>query len=132
MKNYQKHEAEKRIVKFHIGRGGRFNNPGLLTFVGFSRIDEGDAYDSLFLSEDKTEYLNHNGDEVGLTVEEAEVGIGRIDQDGDYDTTYTMLLSDCDNKELDAIKADDHWINEEAMGLLLDYYKEEDYEELYH
>ena len=42
---------------------------------------------------------------TGLSLEEANSGIGRIDIDGDYDTTYTCRLKDCDLNELKIIKA---------------------------
>lgn len=41
--------ASNSIVKFSVGRGGRFGNSGHRTFEGFERIDEGSTYDSLFL-----------------------------------------------------------------------------------
>jgi len=49
-------------------------------------------------------YYDGGGNPVGLTVEEAETGIGVIDIDGDYDTTYTCRLTDCDEDELQLIK----------------------------
>jgi hypothetical protein len=40
-----------------------------------------------------------------LSIKDAETGIGRVDIDGDYDTTYTCYLKDCDLNELKIIKA---------------------------
>jgi hypothetical protein len=37
---------ERKIVAFHIGRGGRFNNPGYLRFIGEKKI--GDFTDDLY------------------------------------------------------------------------------------
>lgn len=101
--------SDKVIVKFHVGRGGRHFNAGYLTFVGFERIDEGSAFDKLFLSEDETHYLDASGNEVGLTVAEAETGIGTINQDNDYDTTFAVYLEDCDSRQLAAIAEENPW-----------------------
>lgn len=40
--------ANSTIVAFHIGRGGRFNNPGHLSFCGENKI--GHYINGLFLS----------------------------------------------------------------------------------
>ena len=48
----------------------------------------------------KSIYTDHNGNEVGLTVAESLTGIGVINQDGEYDTTYTCRLSDCNEYQL--------------------------------
>jgi hypothetical protein len=134
--------AQSTIVAFHIGRGGRFNNPGHITFLGENKITH--YTDDLFLSyenayeigkkikgrenlQNKFEqaldsdtaaisffekiglplgekiYTDCNGSPVGLTEAEAVTGIGRIDLDGQYDTTYTRLLSDCNEHELKLI-----------------------------
>jgi hypothetical protein len=49
-------------------------------------------------------YTDSNGRSVGLSLEEEESGIGRINIDFDYNTTYTCLLSDCDENELQVIQ----------------------------
>jgi hypothetical protein len=49
-------------------------------------------------------WCDGSGNSVGLTLKESESGIGRIDMDGDYDTTYCQLLVDCDANELKLIK----------------------------
>jgi hypothetical protein len=93
----------KEILAFHIGRGGRFHNPGHLTFIGFKAIDR--FTDDLFMNEDETEYIDSNGNEVGLSVDND--GTGRIDIDRDYDTTYCKYLDDLDENEMDAIMRDE-------------------------
>lgn len=45
-------------------------------------------------------YVDGGGNEVGLTEAEEVSGIGRIDIDGQYNTTYTRYLSDCSDQEL--------------------------------
>jgi hypothetical protein len=49
-------------------------------------------------------YTNGNGDPVGLTVEEAETGVGTINIDNQYDTTSACYLSDCDDRNFKLIK----------------------------
>lgn len=49
-------------------------------------------------------YFHENGNPVGLTYKEEETGIGCINIDYDYDTTYTHSLYDCDENELQLIR----------------------------
>lgn len=153
---------ETTIVAFHIGRGGRFNNQGFLSFIGEEKI--GKFTDDLFCNfenekefktrfgfdstDDKDQkcildlitdrdfdeleekfgiteemlgeeiYFDGGGNSTGLTASEVESGIGRINIDQDYDTTYTCLLKDCDEKEIDAIKNSSYWNKEELLDLL--------------
>lgn len=121
------------IVAFHIGRGGRFNNPGHLSFVGEHKI--GDFTDNLWSptiidenAEDgyidderpEAEWTCESGDSVGLTNAMVASGIGRIEYDGEYDTTYTMYLKDVeqDSREWDAIFAT-KWIDAEDAKMYL-------------
>lgn len=57
-------------------------------------------------------YTDYNGNHVELTYDEAISGIGTINHDEDYDTTYTCYLSDCSEEELqiiaDAIERGDY------------------------
>jgi hypothetical protein len=87
------------IVAFHIGRGGRFFNPGHLSFCGVKNIDYF-IDNHLFLNEDR--YLDSNGKFI-ISVKDVESGIGTLNFDGEYDTTYTKLLSDITDREKEAI-----------------------------
>jgi hypothetical protein len=89
------------IVAFHVGRGGKYWNPGHVSFIGEKKIREFTG--NLFLSEEEEEFLDGNGNSVGLTIQECENGIGTINIDGGYDTTYTCYLSDCSDEELEII-----------------------------
>ena len=120
--NNTNHEAQKTIIAFHIGRGGRFFNQGYKTFEGFKSITDVSDFDTLFLNEETKEWLSATGEEVVLTEEEANSGIGSIDIDGEYDTTYTTLLSDISSDELEVITRGDHWENERAIEILCDFY----------
>lgn len=49
-------------------------------------------------------YNDEAGNPTGLTQDEVDSGIGRIDIDGYYDTTYTTKIGDLTEMELEAIK----------------------------
>lgn len=92
-------ENKDLILAFHIGKGGRFYNSGHLSYIGENTINY--FTNDLFLSEDESEYLDLNGEKVGLLFENT--GIGRIDIDGEYDTTYTTTVGQMTDEELSAI-----------------------------
>ena len=87
---------EETIVAFRINGGG--GNRRRVSCLGEHKIS--DFTDDLFSPVDEEgneiegEYHDECGNGVGLTTEEARTGIGRIDIDGDYDTTYTLKLGD--------------------------------------
>lgn len=54
-------------------------------------------------------YTDCNGNQVGLTLAEEETGIGCIDEDGQYDTTYSCYLSDCSEEEIELISSSDFY-----------------------
>ena len=97
------------IVAFHIGRGGSFYNPGHLTFIGVQKIGEtSDFLNNCFPPADESdpeaEWHDGSGNSVGLTNAQLESGIGRIDQDGHYDTIYTKKIEGLDENEIDAVR----------------------------
>ena len=104
------------IVAFQIGRGGRFYNPGHRTFIGEKEI--GEFTNDLFLMDGANEYTDCNGNTVGLTVDEEKTGIGRINIDNEYDTTYTCLIEDCDEKEIEIIKESNEYKSHELLDYL--------------
>jgi hypothetical protein len=114
-----KNSNEKKIVAFHIGRGGRFKNSGYLTFIGENEI--GNYIDELFIN-DNLVYVDGSGNSVGLTDNDVKNGIGTIDIDGAYDTTYTKLLSECDDREIEAIRNSSEWNKDELLELLGENY----------
>jgi len=89
---------KRRIVAFHIGRGGRFYNSGFKTFLGENEIS--DYTTDLFFNEETKQYLNGNGEEVGLSEQDVASGVGVINIDNEYDTTYTVKIKDLDEAEL--------------------------------
>jgi len=103
-----------QVLEFHIGRGGRFYNPGHLTFKGMvDSITSTSAFNMLFTQHDENgddleefEYLDGGQNGVGLTKAQAEEGTGRIEFDGHYDTTYCKRVSEVDKSELEVILKD--------------------------
>ena len=91
-------ENKDLIVAFQIGRGGRFYNSGHLSYVGELTINY--FTNDLFLNESQTMYTDTNGNEL-LPVENN--GIGCIDIDGQYNTTYTTTVGQMTDEEVSAI-----------------------------
>jgi hypothetical protein len=97
------------IFKFKVGRGGRFYNPGHLSFEGVTKgISYTSEFNDLFPpmkneeEEDdspEAEWSDGSGNSVELTNAMVECGIGRINMDNDYDTVYTIFAKDCDDDE---------------------------------
>ena len=100
--------AQDLKVRFHIGRGGHFNNAGFKTYVG--TVNElSDCFgDSIVISEDEngktlsdSEWkLVDSGSNVILSGrDEIESETGILDWDGEYDTDIVRKLSECDDDE---------------------------------
>ncbi|MCM1168797.1 MAG: hypothetical protein NC324_02560 [Bacteroides sp.] len=105
-------EANNEImVVFHKGRGGRFYNPGHLTFRGEMTISEMEslAGDDIFPQEDGT-ILDGAGNKVG------EVGGRVLDFDGAYDTLYATGYEDLTDEEIAAVKRADERISERLQA----------------
>ena len=105
-------EAQNMKVRFHIGRGGHFNNAGHKTYVG--TVNElSDCFgDSIVISEDEngktlpdSEWqLVDSGSNVILSGrDEIESETGILDWDGEYDTDIVRKLSECDDDEYQLI-----------------------------
>ena len=120
-------KASETIVAFHIGRGGRFYNPGHKTFIGEKKIT--DFVQELFLNEDETHFVDSNGNDVGLTIVESETGIGIIELDGYYDTTYTCFLSDCSFEEMKIIETSNLWNSQYLINSFLEHHEIETLDE---
>ncbi len=109
--------TNRTIAMFHVGRGGRFGNAGHLTFVGFKPIDEAYVVERLFINESEFDE-DGNTIEVGVFEcsgklvmsienwhEACRTGIGRIDIDGDYESTYTEYVDSLSEREMEAMVA---------------------------
>lgn len=66
-------------------------------------------------------YYDGSGSNVGLSEEDVDKGVGCIDIDGQYDTTYTCYLSDCNEEELRLIADYNGYVNSN----IVDYAKEQ-------
>jgi hypothetical protein len=64
------------------------------------------------------QYSDNAGNPVGLTQKEIDSGVGRIDIDGGYNTTYTCYLKDCSEEEIELIKESGYWNKNELLELL--------------
>jgi len=108
-------ERKKTILTFHIGRGGSFHNPGYLTCKGVGDITQCSDWNHLFLYEEDEDgnelpledkgLFDCSGNQI-MDWEDYEIacctGIGRLDLDGKYDTTYACYASECDEYEINA------------------------------
>ena len=135
-------EKKERIVVFHIGRGGRFNNAGHKTFCADlnSLQDAINIDDDLFIVKtdeennplpDEEWALYDNGGNIILQGrEEIESPVGELDEDGIYDTTIAKYISDCDDSEIQHILAShpDNDLLIDAMGVYSDALSVEDLE----
>ena len=89
----------------------------MLKKLGVSKEDLGEV-----------EYMDEVGSSVGLRQSDVENGIGIIDIDGDYDTTYTKYLKDVNKDEIQAMKDGDGFkgLNVEEFLKGLEEINEED------
>ena len=105
-------EAQNINVRFHIGRGGRFNNAGHKTYV-CSVNDLSDCFgDSFLISEDENgktlpdsewRLVDGGGNVILSGRDEIESDTGILDWDGEYDTDIVRYLEDCDDDEYQLI-----------------------------
>ena len=105
-------EAQNIKVRFHIGRGGRFNNAGHKTYVGTVN-DLSDCFgDSFLISEDENgktlpdsewRLVDGGGNAILSGRDEIESDTGILDWDGEYNTDIVRHLSECDDDEYQLI-----------------------------
>lgn len=99
-------------VRFHIGRGGHFNNAGHKTYEG--TVNElSDCFgDSFLISEDENgktlpdsewRLVDGGGNVILSGRDEIESETGILDWDGEYDTDIVRKLSECDDDEYQLI-----------------------------
>lgn len=97
--------AQDLKVRFHIGRGGHFNNAGHKTYIGTvnglsdcfgesSIIDVDDNGDKL--PDNKWQLVDGGGNVILTGRDKIESETGILDWDGEYDTDIVRKLSDMD------------------------------------
>ena len=104
-------EIGKALVCFHMGRGGRFNNPGHVSYNPYVKsfrellnddryfINNEDENGNPLPDEDWT-VTDCNGNEYLRGRSEIDADEGRINWDGEYDSDMVKRLEDCDENEL--------------------------------
>ena len=109
--------AESILVRFHIGRGGNFNNQGHVTFVG-SVKELADCFgNAMVIDQDENGVrlpdadwmlIDDGGNVILQGREQIECPTGVIDWDGLYDTDVVKHLSECSD--------DDYWMIIDAFN----------------
>lgn len=111
---------ERLFVRFHIGRGGRFNNQGHLSFVNEDNFQDliSACADKLFdaksiydeeteteteLPEDEWNYHDAGGKILVKGREAMEADTGRLDWDGLYDTDYVKTTDELNDNEIECL-----------------------------
>lgn len=86
------------FAAFHIGRGGKNFKPGHIEYLGPHNICYFLGSNMIFPPESaedpSAEWTDCDGNGVELTNEMTCTGIGRINIDGQFDTTYTMRVGE--------------------------------------
>lgn len=105
-------EAQDLKVRFHIGRGGHFNNAGHKTYVGTVNGLSDCFGDSSIIWEDENgkplpdsewQLIDGGGNVILTGRDEIESETGILDWDGEYDTDIVRKLSECDDDEYQMI-----------------------------
>lgn len=105
----------KRIMCFHIGRGGRFYNPGHKEFIGEMDLQEliyKRIINKIYIKDRdesgkfcKKSWINCSGHTV-VDEEDFNSTTGIADFDGDYNRYICKKLEDCTEEEKDIIFKD--------------------------
>lgn len=128
------------FVRFHIGRGGRFYNPGHLSFVNEDNFqdlisackDDANLFEvnSVYDEETDTEkdlpeeewYLYDAGNKILIQGKEAmEAETGCLDWDGEYDTDYVKTTDELNDKEIECLWEEyckDAWMSDELKDAI--------------
>ena len=115
-------------VAFKVGRGGRFHNPGYISFYGemtFAELVKEQSND-LFLR-DRDEHgrfckrilINCSGNVV--SEDDINGNTGCLDFDGDYDKYYVKDMQDMSQEERDAVRKENSYISEELTHYIKSY-----------
>lgn len=115
-------------VAFRVGRGGRFYNPGHITFHGemtFAELVREQSNDLFIRDRDEKGRFCKRilVDCSGSVVSEDDIhgNVGRLDFDGAYDTYYVRDMEYLNEEERNAIRKDNSYISDELQSYLQSY-----------
>lgn len=122
------------IVAFHVGRGGRFNNPSHRTFIGEKTfqdiIDMANQADQLFYYDRdergrfcKPYYTDCNGN-IMVAAEDMDALTGGIDFDGEYDSDYAYAIEDIGYEDTFRVILSSEWKSYELEQWLREWLKD--------
>lgn len=105
--------ASTYIVAFHIGRGGRFHNPGHKSFnQHIQKLSDCFSSNSIIFQEDeegnplpdeKWQLIDGGGNVILEGRANIKSKTGVLDWDGQYDTDIVQYLDECDDAEIEMI-----------------------------
>lgn len=105
--------ASEYIVAFHVGRGGRFHNPGHKTFNPYiTELSDCFGESSMIFQEDEEgnplpdeqwQLIDSGGNVILEGRDNIESDTGILDWDGDYNTDIVKYLSECSDSEIGII-----------------------------
>lgn len=115
-------KTSEYIVAFHIGRGGRFNNPGHKSYnsnitklsdcfgdsIVFSEDEEGNE-----LPDEQWQLIDSGSNVILEGRDKINSDTGILDWDGQYDTDIVKYLDECDEEEIEILY--NHYLSEEWM-----------------
>lgn len=116
---------KNNIVAFHIGRGGKFNNSGYISYIG-----EKNFQDLINLNSDNIFIANRDTkgrfckpyiiDDSGNSITDDNINgdIGMLNFDEDYDTYYCKYIENCTDIELKRIAESDIYKSYEIIEYL--------------
>ncbi len=110
----------KTIVTFHIGRGGRFHNPGFKTYEGELNLQDiirrhsDNLYDvnrkdGKFCKPYLADCSGHN------VCDTPKAEVGTLEFDGEYNTYICRYIEDCTEDELELIAKDNSYKSPELQ-----------------
>lgn len=129
---------ERLFVRFHIGRGGRFNNQGHLSFVNednfqdlidacadklfdTTSVYDGETDTEIELPENEWNYHDAGGKILVQGREAMEAETGRLDWDGLYDTDYVTTTDDLFDNEIECLWEEychEAWMSDELKDAI--------------
>lgn len=131
---------KKLFVRFHVGRGGRFYNPGHLSFFNEDNfqdlitecINSGNLFDTKTVYNEETDtetelpenewnYHDEGGRILVQGKEAMEAETGCLDWDGEYDTDYVKTTDELNDKEIECLWEEyckDAWMSDELKDAI--------------